>query len=150
MKLSTGTYLEVNYDSKEEMEIAMNTKELWEAAIIVDEENLEIWYDMGCGGRAMDAISCSSVDPRPEQLPPHIKMNLAISFIDEDAAGLLEIANNYETYFPGFQVDKYEIAQQRDNEAVMMLVMSNYDEEAFEEDDDEEEDEEDAGDIDYK
>ena len=60
------------------------------------------------------------------QLPPHIKADYIITLTTPTINDALEIINNYQEYWPGVNLDNLSINQNKDDEAVTVLVFSNY------------------------
>lgn len=62
----------------------------------------------------------------PEQLPPHIKLDYIITVGAPTINDLLEVINHYEEYWPGVEMSNLSITQNKNEEAVSVLVLSNY------------------------
>jgi len=78
-----------------------------------------------CGDWPMPA-PMSEPSPRPMQLPPHIKTDIMVEMSYADVNELFEIVNNKESYFPGFMVGSFAVAQSKDENATMALALANY------------------------
>lgn len=68
----------------------------------------------------------SAAWPESTQLPPHIKADYIITLTTPTINDALEIINNYQEYWPGVNLDNLSINQNKDDEAVTILVFSNY------------------------
>lgn len=64
--------------------------------------------------------------PEPKQLPPHIKADYIITLTTPTINDALDIINNYQKYWPGVDMNNLSISQNKDEEAVSILVFANY------------------------
>lgn len=62
----------------------------------------------------------------PKQLPPHIKADYIITLTTPTINDALEIINHHEEYWPGVDMNNLSISQNKDEEAVSILVFANY------------------------
>ena len=74
-----------------------------------------------------DGASLMSLTP-PEstQLPPHIKADYSVTLTTPTINDALDIINNYQKYWPGVDMNNLSISQNKDEEAVSILVFANY------------------------
>ena len=64
--------------------------------------------------------------PEPKQLPPHIKADYIITLTTPTINDALDIINHHEEYWPGVDMNNLSISQNKDEEAVSILVFANY------------------------
>ena len=62
----------------------------------------------------------------PKQLPPHIKADYIITLTTPTINDALDIINHHEEYWPGVDMNNLSISQNKDEEAVSILVFANY------------------------
>lgn len=75
-------------------------------------------------GEGVSLVSLTS--PEPKQLPPHIKADYIITLTTPTINDALEIINHHEEYWPGVDMNNLSISQNKDEEAVSILVFANY------------------------
>ena len=68
----------------------------------------------------------SLTPPEPKQLPPHIKADYIITLTTPTINDALDIINHHEEYWPGVDMNNLSISQNKDEEAVSILVFANY------------------------
>ena len=73
-----------------------------------------------------DRVPMSLPRPEPTQLPPHIKADYIITLTTPTINDALDIINNYQKYWPGVDMNNLSISQNKDEEAVSILVFANY------------------------
>lgn len=73
-----------------------------------------------------DRVPMSLPRPEPTQLPPHTKADYIITLTTPTINDALDIINNYQKYWPGVDMNNLSISQNKDEEAVSILVFANY------------------------
>lgn len=133
-----GCYIRTVYDSKEEMDKDLN--EFIDNTLIINEEDLEVYYDLSAAASSMG--SCSSVESRPKQLPPHIKVKVSVELGSENKDDLFGLIDEIPNWIPAAQpawVTGYTLAQvcdenvDEDTTAWLLVNAINYIEEEKEE-----------------
>ena len=81
-----------------------------------------------CDARELgdDRVPMSLPRPEPTQLPPHTKADYIITLTTPTINDALDIINNYQKYWPGVDMNNLSISQNKDEEAVSILVFANY------------------------
>lgn len=62
----------------------------------------------------------------PTQLPPHTKADYIITLTTPTINDALAIINDYKKYWPEMDMNNLSISQNKDEEAVAILVLANY------------------------
>ena len=68
----------------------------------------------------------SLTPPEPTQLPPHTKADYIITLTTPTINDALAIINDYKKYWPEMDMNNLSISQNKDEEAVTILVLANY------------------------
>ena len=82
------------------------------------------YIDMREPGDGASLVSLTP--PEPKQLPPHIKADYIVTLTTPTINDALDIINNYQKYWPGVDMNNLSISQNKDEEAVSILVFANY------------------------
>ena len=68
----------------------------------------------------------SLTPPEPTQLPPHTKADYIITLTTPTINDALAIINDYKKYWPEMDMNNLSISQNKDEEAVAILILANY------------------------
>lgn len=82
------------------------------------------YFDVREPGDGASLVSLTP--PEPKQLPPHTKADYIITLTTPTINDALDIINNYQKYWPGVDMNNLSISQNKDEEAVSILVFANY------------------------
>lgn len=98
-----------------------------EVTFNADDDTVDVTIEY-CDARELgdDRVPMSLPRPEPTQLPPHIKADYIVTLTTPTINDALDIINNYQKYWPGVDMNNLSISQNKDEEAVSILVFANY------------------------